>query len=132
MFCSIIYLQFFGNVYLISIVSRGKVVKGRPLLTLSNILGLGETIVFFLRASFWIRNHFRPVNNHVLGQFTNLIDVLTNTINSFLLDLPVSKTVIRRFIAELENCKKLLKLLYKLNNGKSFMLIYKYIKSILY
>lgn len=93
-----------------AIVSRGKVVERRPLLTLSNILGFCETIVFLLRAGFWIGNHFRPVNNHVLGQFANLIDVFTNTINCFLLDLPVSKSVIRRIFTKLEYCKNLNKI----------------------
>ena len=89
--------------YLVSIMSRSKVVERGFLLTLGNILGLGQTKVLLLRASLWVWDHLRPVNNHVLGQFADFVDVLTNSINGLFLDLPVGGAVIRRFLVELNN-----------------------------
>ena len=91
--------------YFISIVTWCKVAERWSLFTLGNILGFGKRKVFFLRACFWVRNHFRPVCYHVLGQLSHLIDVLTNSINGFFFDLPVCLELIWRVSVNLINHK---------------------------
>ena len=87
--------------YLISIMSGGEVVERRSLLALGNILGLGQAEVLLLRASLWVGDHLGPVDDHVLGQLADLVDVFANTIDAFLLNLPVSQAVIGGFLTEL-------------------------------
>ena len=83
-------------------MSGSKVVERRFLLTLGNILGLGQAKVLLLRAGLWVWDHLGPVNNHVLGQFTDFVDVLANSINALLLDLPVGDAIIGRILIELQ------------------------------
>jgi len=70
-------------------VSGGKVVEGGPLLALADVLGLGEAEVPLLGAGLGVGDHLWPVDDHVLGQFPDLVDVLADAVDGLLLHLPV-------------------------------------------
>lgn len=80
---------------LVTEVSRGEVVERGPLLALGNILGLGESIVPLLRAGLREGNDLGPVSDHVLGQLTDLVDVLADAVDGLLLNLPVGDGLVR-------------------------------------
>jgi len=70
-------------------MSGGKVVERRPLLTLGNILGLGESVVPLLWASLGEGNDLRSVDDDVLGQLPDFVNVFADAVDALLLHLPV-------------------------------------------
>ena len=75
-------------------MSGGEVGEGGRLLALGNILGLGESVVLLLGAGLGVGDHLGPVDDHVLGQFPDLVDVLADAVDGLFLDLPVGDAVI--------------------------------------
>ena len=60
------------SVELVPVLAGHEVVEGGPLFTLGDITSLGEAEVFLFGAGFWVWHEVGVLDDHVLGEFTNL------------------------------------------------------------
>ena len=56
--------------------------------TVINILGFDNFVVFFFLTLFRLGNQFGSINDHIFGQFIDLVSDFTKTINALFFGFP--------------------------------------------